>query len=93
MIGIPEVEQPLAVGLFQQFAEHLLPDPSALVLEQPTVTGLIGGPDVMGQVLPAAARREDIQNAIEHFSFIAPGVPRGRWFRQQAFDPVPLGIS
>ena len=47
----------------------------------------------MGQVLPAAARREDIQNALEHFSFIAPGVPRGRWFRQQAFDPVPLGLS
>jgi hypothetical protein len=73
MIRILEVEQSFAISFFQQFAQHFLPHPAALVVEQPPVTGLIGGPDVVGHILPAAARREDVQNAIKHFPVIAPG--------------------
>jgi hypothetical protein len=93
MIRILEIDQPFASRLFHQFAHHLLPDPPALVVEQPTVTGLIGGPNVMRQILPTATRREDIQNAIEHFALIAPGATRGRWFWQQPFETFPLEVG
>ena len=92
MIRILEIDQPFAVSLFHQFTHHLLPDPPALVVEQPTVTSLIGGLNVMRQILPPAARREDIQNAIEHFTRIAPGATRGRWFWQQPFETFPLKV-
>ena len=92
MIRILEIDQPFAVSLFHQLTHNLLPDPAALVVEQPTVTGLIGCPNVMGQILPPAARREDIQNAIEHFTLIAAGATRGRWFWPQPFETFPLQV-
>lgn len=82
MIRIVEIEQPFAVSLFHQVPHQFLPDPPTLVVEQPTIAGLIGGANVMRQILPAAARREDIQNAIKHFTLIAPGTTRGCWFWQ-----------
>ena len=93
MIRILAIDPPFAVSLFQQFAHHLLPDPPALVVEQATVRGLIGGPNVMRQILPPAARREDIQNAIEHCPLIAPGATRSRGVWQQTFETFPLEVG
>ena len=46
----------------------------------------------MRQILPPAARREDRHNALEHFTLIAPGATRGRWFWQQPFETFPLKV-
>jgi hypothetical protein len=92
MRGILQIDQPFASSLFPQFPHHLLPDPPALVVEQPTVTGLIGCPKVLRQILPPTARREDIQNAIEHFTLMAPRATRNRWCWQQPFETFPLRV-
>lgn len=93
MISIVEIYQPFAIGFLPQLAHNLLPDPATLVLEQPTITRLIGCLNVMGHIFPAATRRQDLQNAIEDFTLVNPGAACGRWFGQQAFDMFPLGVG
>jgi len=90
MIRIVEIEPPFAVSLFPQVPPQFLPAPPPLGVEQPTMAGLIGGAHAMRQLLPAAARREDRQNAIKHCTRIAPGTTRGCGGWQEPFEPLPV---
>jgi len=93
VVSSVEIAQPSAVSCFHHFAENLLPDPAALVFEQPAVTRLIGRSNVMGQIFPAAPGGQDVQNAIDNFTLVDPGATSGRWLRPQALETFPLGVG
>lgn len=93
MIGIGQIQMASTVGFLQQNANDLLPHAAALVFEQAAVAGFRRGRDVMGQVFPLTAGFEDVQNAIEDFSFVGPGPARPRLVGPQGTQIVPLAIG
>lgn len=92
MIGIGEIQIPAPVCFLQQDADDLLPHAATLVFEQASVAGFRRGRDVVGQVFPLTTGFEHVQDAIENFSFVGPGPPGSRAFRQQGGQIVPLDI-
>ena len=92
MIRIGEVQMPSVPRLLKQGVGHLLPHPTALILQQATVARLGRGGDVMGQIFPLTARFEDVQDPIENFPFVRPRPAGPRAFRQEALKILPLGI-
>jgi len=75
MVAIREIQQPSAIRFFPQLCYPPLPDPAPLVLPQPPITGLGRGLNVMRHILPATPRVQDIQNPIQHLSFLGAGPP------------------
>ncbi len=93
MISILEVDQPLAISFFHQVAQDLLPDATTLIFEQPPVAGLIRGINVMRHVFPPTTGVEDIENAIDHFTFVGARASKSFWFRQKPLDSLPLSVT
>jgi hypothetical protein len=93
MITILEIQQASAVGFFHQFGHHALPDPTPLVLQQPPVTRLGGGPNIVRQILPTTPRVQDIQNPIQYLAFIGAGPTGPRRTRDEPSEIVPLSIG
>jgi len=92
MIGISKIQIPSAVGFQQQDADDLLPHPAALVFEQAPMARFRRDRHVVGLVFPLTAGFEDVQDAIENFSFVGPGPSSPRPLGQQGRQIVPLDI-
>ena len=93
MITILEIQQAAAVCLFPQLGYHPLPDPPPLVLQQPPVTRLGGGPNVVRHIFPPTPRVQDIQNPIQYLAFIGAGPTGPRRTRDEPSEIVPLSIG
>jgi hypothetical protein len=93
MITILEIQQSTAIRFFPQLGHHPLPDPAPLVLQQPPVTRLGRGLNIMGQIFPTTPGVEDIQNPIQYLSFIGARTPGTCGTRHEPLERVPLAIG
>jgi len=93
MITILEIQQPSTISFFHQLGHHALPDPTPLVLQHPPVTRLGGGTNIVRHIFPTTPGVQDIQDPIQHLSFIGPGPtgPRRTW--DEPLEIVPLTIG
>ena len=92
MIGISEIQIPAPVRFLQQDVNDLLPYAAPLVFEQAPVAGFRRGGNVVGEIFPLTSGLEHVQDAIENFPFVCPGLSRPRAFRRQGAQRVPLAI-
>jgi len=73
VVGIVEVDQSSTTRFSHQVSQYLLPDLPALVLQQSSITGLVGSLDIMRHVFPMAASVQYVQDAVDYLSLVCSG--------------------